>query len=481
MTATHPYYLAGRPDRPNADLAVTDKYSGGEVWRVPLAGAGVLDEAIEAAAGAAERMRSLPMYRRREVLEAVLAGCEARAEELVHVLSVEAGKPLQHARGEVERLSDTIRDGIQFCGSELGEGGGAVMPLDSSPRAVGYRGMWKRVAIGPCGFITPWNFPLNLVAHKVVPAIAAGCPFVLKPASTTPVSALILAEVLAESGLPEGAFSVLPMRSADAGALVEDPRLRKLSFTGSAEVGWKLRSRAGTKRITLELGGNAACIVHRDADLEHAADRITTGAFYQSGQSCISVQRVYAHRDIYDDLRSRLIEKADALIVGDPKDENTFVGPIITEEDAKRIEAWVDEAVAGGANILCGGNRDGVMIPPTWLEGVPHDAKVNREEVFGPVAFLSPYDDFDDALRRTNDSEFGLQAGVFTNDIHLAMRAWDTLDVGGVMVNEVPSWRVDPMPYGGTKASGLGREGLRWGVESMTEVRLLVVRAAETR
>lgn len=476
MQDTYPLYLANRPCDTGAALSVTDKYTGRVAARVARAGAADLDRAIAAAADAAEPMRRMRGYQRQAVLRHLVEQCEQRKEELAQALCVEAGKPIRFARGEAARLIDTLRIGMEEAPRCLG---GEVLPLDVSERAADYRGLWKRVPVGPCAFITPWNFPLNLVAHKIAPAMACGCPFVLKPASATPIGALILGEMLAQTDLPDGAFSILPMASKDADALVEDDRLKKLSFTGSSEVGWKLKARAGKKRVTLELGGNAAVVVDEtltDADLDDAAGRTVFGAFYQSGQSCIGVQRVYVHRAVYERFREVLVKKTRAVKAGDPHDEETFVGPMITEKDAKRVEQWVGEATRAGATLLCGGDRDGAVYSATLLEDVPADAKLIREEVFGPVAVLAAFDDFDDALRRVNDSRYGLQAGVFTRDIHRIQRAWDELAVGGVMINEVPSWRVDHMPYGGVKDSGLGREGLRFAIESMTERRLLVMR-----
>jgi len=480
----YPLYLANQP-RDGADtLDVLNKYTGEAATRVARADAGLLGEAIAAAADAAPAMAAMKPYQRREALVHLMRGCEQRHDELTEATVIEAGKPRRFATGEVGRLIDTLRAAVHLCDGVLGAGGGEVMPLDVSERAAGYRGFWKRVPVGACGFISPWNFPLNLVAHKVAPALAVGCPFVLKPASYTPVGALILGELLAECDLPPGAFSILPIRSDDSGALIEDDRLKKLSFTGSAEVGWELKAKAGKKRVTLELGGNAGCIVHRDVTgpaVDDAVGRLITGCFYQSGQSCISTQRIYAHEDIYDELRDKLVAKARGLALGDPADEETFLGPMITEDDAARAAGWVSEAVDGGATLLCGGavadgHPQANMLPATLLEDAPDDAKVMREEVFAPVAVLRRYSDFDDALARVNDSRYGLQAGVFVRDVGLAMKAWDVLEQGGVLVNDVPSWRVDPMPYGGVKDSGLGREGLRWAIESMTEPRLLVIR-----
>ena len=469
----YPLYLANRPQQPNADLAVVDKYTDEVVSYVALAGKGVLDQAIAAAAKAAEPMRRLGAWQRKAVLKHLLDRCKQRSDELADVLVVEAGKPIQFAKAEVARLLDTVELAAEESTRIVGE----VLPVDIGQRTADYRSMWRRVPIGPCAFITPWNFPLNLVAHKIAPAIACGSPFVLKPASYTPISALILGEILAETDLPEGAFSILPMRSKDASPLAEDERLKKLSFTGSSEVGWELRDRARNKHVTLELGGNAAAIIDRDADIDDAIQRCVFGGYYQAGQSCISVQRILVHREIYDAFRNKFVEAVKKIVAGNPRDEETFVGPIISEEDAKRIEKSIRDAVAKGGRVLCGGSRNGRMIEPAVLEGVPHNADASCEEIFGPVTLLDEFTEFDEALASVNDSRYGLQAGVFTRDIGKIQKAWDELAVGGVMINEVPSFRVDNMPYGGVKDSGLGREGVRWAIESMTEVRLLVIRS----
>ncbi|MEM1443396.1 MAG: aldehyde dehydrogenase family protein, partial [Verrucomicrobiota bacterium] len=347
-------------------------------------------------------------------------------------------------------------------------------------RARGYRGMWKRVPIGPCSFISPFNFPLNLAAHKVAPALAVGCPFVLKPASRTPIGALVIGEILAETDLPGGAFSILPCRRDGADLFTTDERFKLLSFTGSPGVGWKLKARAGKKKVIMELGGNAAVIVDEDADLDDAVERIIFGAFYQSGQSCIGVQRIFIHESLYDRCSEKLVEAAKALPSGDPANEDTFIGPMISEGEAERLDGWIQEAAASGGSILCGGHRDGAMLEATLLEGVPKEEKLCTEEAFGPVAVLESFSDFDDALKRVDDSVFGLQAGIFTRDLYKAHRAWDKLQVGGVIIGDVPSWRVDNMPYGGVKDSGLGREGVKFAMEDMTEIRNLVIRTPDT-
>lgn len=472
LAETYPFYLANTPQTPNTDLAVTDKYTGEVATRVAMASPDDIDRAIAAAVEAAEPMRRMPVHARQAVLNHCVERFTARFDELAMSLCIEAGKPIKDAEGEVSRLIDTFR----IAAEESVRINGEVIPMEISARAEGRFGMWKRVPLGPCSFISPFNFPLNLAAHKVAPAIAAGCPFVLKPASRTPIGALIIGEVLAETDLPKGAFSILPCHREGADLFTTDARLKLLSFTGSPGVGWDLKARAGKKKVVLELGGNAACVVDADADLDDAVDRIIVGAFYQSGQSCIGVQRIIVHASIYDDFKARMVEATKALKAGDPKDPETFIGPMISEKEARRLHGWIEEAVEGGATVLCGGGREGAMLEATLLEGVPRDAKCYREEAFGPMALLTPFDDFDAALAEVNDSAFGLQAGIFTRDIYKAHKAWDELDVGGVVIGDVPSWRVDHMPYGGVKDSGLGREGIRYAIEDMTEIRLLVLR-----
>tara|TARA_R110002072_G_scaffold302990_1_gene490779 strand:- start:1209 stop:2639 length:1431 start_codon:yes stop_codon:yes gene_type:complete len=469
----YPYYLANKPEQPNADLEVTDKFSGKVATRVALAAPKAIDAGIAAAVEAAEPMAALPPYERQAVLNHCVQRFTERSDELAHALCIEAGKPIKDARGEVTRLIDTFRVAAEESVRMTGE----VMNLEISARARGYRGMWKRVPIGPCSFISPFNFPLNLTAHKVAPALAVGCPFVLKPASRTPIGALVIGEVLAETDLPKGAFSILPCRRDGADLFTEDDRLKLLSFTGSPGVGWALKAKAGRKKVVLELGGNAACVVDKDADLDDVTQRLVFGAFYQSGQSCIGVQRILIHKDIYDELKQRLVAATKALVSGDPRNEDTFIGPMISTGEAERLETWIQEAVAAGGKLLCGGKRDGAMLEATLLEDVPLDQNVCVEEAFGPVAAISSFTDFEAALAQVDDSKFGLQAGIFTNDLNKAMRAWDRLDVGGVIIGDVPSWRVDNMPYGGVKDSGLGREGIKFAMEDMTEIRNLVIRS----
>jgi len=468
---TYPYYLANRPVQANADLVVSNKYSGEPACRVALADPKAIDTAIDAAVKAFEHTRKMPGYRRQAVLNHVVERVTQRHEELTRALCIEAGKPIRDARGEVTRLVDTFRIAAEESVRMTGE----YMPLDISQRAEGYEGIWRRFPIGPCSFISPFNFPLNLAAHKVAPAIAVGCPFILKPASWTPIGALILGEILAETDLPEGAFSILPCSRDGADLFTTDERLKLLSFTGSPEVGWKLKSRAGKKKVVLELGGNAACIVDNGVDVEYAADRIVLGAFYQSGQSCISVQRIIAHDGVYEHLKQLLIDRIAKLKAGDPMEEDTFLGPMISVNDAKRIEEWVGEAAAGGAKVVCGGKRDGVFYDATLLENVEPHMKISCVEAFGPVVTMQPFVDFEEAVRIANDSVYGLQAGVFTKNIDHAFYAFNELEVGGVVINDVPSIRVDNMPYGGVKDSGIGREGIRFAMEDMTEIRLLVM------
>ncbi len=469
---SYPYYLAGEPCEPNTDLEVIDKYTGEVASRVALADASAIREGIAAAEVSFDAMRAMPAHARQGVLSHCVRRFEERFEELAMSLCIEAGKPIKDARGEVTRLIDTFR----YAAEEAVRLHGEVMEMGISARAAKYTGMWKRVPIGPCSFISPFNFPLNLAAHKIAPALAVGCPFVLKPASMTPIGALIIGEILAETDLPKGAFSILPCRRDGAELFTTDERLKLLSFTGSPEVGWALKAKAGKKKVVLELGGNAGCVVDEDADVDDAVARLCVGAFYQSGQTCIGVQRIFVHASIYDELKAKLVEATRALPMGDPKDPNTWIGPMISENEATRLSGWIQAAVDRGAKLLCGGQRSGAMLEATLLEGVPADCDAMAKEAFGPLACLSSFTDFDDALGQVNDSVFGLQAGIFTRDIYKIQKAWDELDVGGVVIGDVPSWRVDHMPYGGVKDSGLGREGVRFAMEDMTEIRLLAIR-----
>ncbi len=468
----YPLYLNNEAVQPNTDLEVTDKYTNEVAFRTALATPDVIDEAIAGAVAAAEPMAAMASYERQNVLQHCVDRFKERYDELAYSLCVEAGKPIKDAEGETTRLIDTFRIAAEESVRNYGE----VQPLDISARAKGYMGMWKRVPIGPCSFISPFNFPLNLAAHKIAPAIAVGCPFVMKPASKTPLGAIIMGEILAETDLPKGAFSILPASRDGADLFTVDERLKLLSFTGSPGVGWDLKAKAGKKKVVLELGGNAAVIIDHDADLDDALERVVFGAFYQSGQSCIGVQRIIIHESIYDTFKDMLVTKTKSLISGDPKERDTFIGPMISEGEAKRLHGWIESAVDGGATLLCGGNREGNMLEATLLENVDTNADAYREEAFGPLALLSKFSDFGAALNEVNDSKFGLQAGIFTRDLFKTLDAWDHLDVGGVVINDVPSYRVDNMPYGGVKDSGLGREGIRFAMEDMTEIRNLVIR-----
>lgn len=473
LAKSYPYYLANKARTSKEQMDVLDKYSGKVATRVAVPDAKATEQAIAAAVEATVPMREFKPWARQDVLQHCVKRFKERRDELAYALCVEAGKPIKDSAGEVTRLIETF--GI--AAEEAVRTNGETINLEIAKRLDGYHGYTKRVPLGPVSFITPFNFPLNLVAHKVAPAIAAGCPFVLKPAERTPIGALIIGEVLAETDLPKGAFSILNLDGKHASPLVEDPRFKLLSFTGS-QIGWDLKTRAGHKKVTLELGGNAACIIDADqqANLDRVIERLVFGAFYQSGQSCISVQRIYAHESLYGELKKRLVAAVKSLKAGDPKKKDTFLGPMIDEAAAERLHGWIEEARKAGGKVLCGGKRKGPMLEATLMEDVPRDAKVNRQEVFGPFALLAPFKHIDEAIAMTNDSDYGLQAGIFTDSLAHAMRAWNELEQGGVIVNDVPSFRVDNMPYGGVKLSGAGREGVRYAIEDMTEIRLMVMR-----
>ncbi len=449
---------------------VRSPYSGEVVARVARAGAQHARQAIDAAVRA---MREpLPAHRRAEILDGVASLLAEQHDEVARTISREAGKPMKAARVEAERAVSTFR----IAAVEARRLAGDVVPMDASPAGAGKLAYTVRVPIGVVGAITPFNFPLNLVAHKIAPALAAGCAVVLKPAGQTPLSALLLADLEREAGLPAGWLNVVVGRSEEIGdVLVEDERVRLITFTGSADVGWGLRERAARKKVTLELGNSTPVLVEADADVEAAVAKLAANAFSFAGQSCISVQRIYVRREAYDDFLSRFLPQVEALKIGDPADEDTDVGPLIDEDARERILDWIDEARSGGAQVATGGDVVDGLLRPTVLTGVAPEMKVSCQEVFGPLCTVTPYDSLEEGLALANGTEFGLQAGIFTSNVGTALAAGAGLEFGGVTVNEAPTFRADQMPYGGTKASGNTKEGPRYAVREMTEERLIVI------
>lgn len=471
MAGTMMHYLAGQWTRTDATLNVTNPYDGSAVGSVYLADAAAFDQAISAGERAREACARMPIHERTRILNAVAEGLEREAEQFAQMITWESGRAIRDTRGEVGRAIFTFRVAAEEARRIHTE----FNDLDWLPGTENRYAIIRRVPIGVVGAITPFNFPLNLVAHKVAPAIAAGCPVVVKPSSQTPIIALMLTKLLDDAGLPEGALSVLPAPAAETSPLVEDPRVKLLTFTGSPDVGWALKERAGRKRVALELGGNAGCIVHSDADLDFAVKRVTYAAFAHAGQSCISVQRVFLHESIADAFTEALLDRVAALKVGDPSDPTVDLGGVIDNAAADRIEEWLKEARDGGARVLAGGGRKDRVFEPTVLAEVPRELRICAQEAFAPVVILDRYADFDTALRHLNDSRYGLQAGVFTYDMRLVEQAFRELEVGGVIVNDVPTFRTDQMPYGGAKDSGVGKEGPRFAIEEMTENKLLVL------
>ena len=463
--------IAGRWVETGATRPIHNPFNSEGLADVCLAGKAEAEEAIRAAVSAFAVSRKLPAHARSLALQKIAGEMRTRQEEFARCLTSESGKPITDARREVGRAITTFAVAAEEAKRIPGE----VIPLDITPGTDHHLAISRRVPFGPILGITPFNFPLNLVAHKVAPALAAGNPIVLKPAPQTPLTSLLLGEVILQAGLPSGMVSILPCTNALAEQMVMDERFKMVSFTGSAAVGWMLKSKAGKKRVVLELGGNAGVIVESDADLDHAADRCAAGGYAYSGQTCISVQRIYAHESVYQAFLDHLIQRVGALKTGNPADDTTVIGPLIDEHAAKRVEAWIKEATAMGANVHIGGKRHGSMVEATVLTDVAPEMKVSCQEVFGPVVTVTPYVKFNDALAGINDSPYGLQAGVFTRDINKAFQAFKDLDVGAVLINEIPTFRADHMPYGGVKDSGLGREGVRYAIEAMTEIKLLVL------
>jgi acyl-CoA reductase-like NAD-dependent aldehyde dehydrogenase len=463
-------FLAGDWVETGDSFEVRSPHSGEVVATIARAGRKEAGHAIDAAERA---MREpLPPWRRADILERISQLLRERADELARTICAESGKPLKSARVEASRAVNTYA----LAAGEARRLTGESVPIGGTEAGDGHAAWTVRVPIGVVGAITPFNFPLNLVAHKLAPALAAGCAVVHKPASQTPISALRLAALSAEAGLPAGWLSVLPGRAAEIGdILVDDPRVRMLTFTGSAEVGWDLRSRASRKKVTLELGNASPVIVEPDADLDLATSKVATHAFSYAGQTCVSIQRVFVWREGMDEFLARLVPKVEALRVGDPADEATDVGPVIDRDNRERITTWIQEAIAAGAEIVTGGEADGGLLRPTVLKGVTPEMKVCSQEIFGPVCSVIPYDSLEEAFSQANSTEYGLQAAIFTRSIEPAVKAAGALDFGSVMINEAPEWRVDQMPYGGTKASGNTKEGPAYTVREMTEERLVVL------
>lgn len=453
--------------------AIRSPWNGDTVSQVAWGDAALVEEALAAAWGARETMAALPAHRRAEILETAREGVRARGEELVEVIVSEAGKPISAARNEVGRAMETLAEASWAARASPGW----VEALDAVPAGAGRFGVVRRVPVGVVAGITPFNFPLNLVAHKLAPAVAAGCPIVLKPAPEAPSAALILAEILSAAGVPEGGVSVVPCDVPAAEALVADPRVAFLSFTGSAQVGWSLKARAGRARVALELGGNAGAYVAADADLGLAVERAVWGAFANAGQTCIHLQRILVHESRHEAFLEAFVERVRAEVVaGDPRDPAVMVGPLIRAADAERVESWIAEAEAAGARRIAGGARQRQLVPPTVLVDAPPSCALETEEVFGPVVTVAPVSSDDEALDRLDRTRYGLQAAVFTRSVSLVMRAWRQLHVGCVIHDDAPSFRADGMPYGGVRDSGTGREGPRHALLELTEPRLLVVR-----
>lgn len=452
-------------------LEVRFPYDGSLVGAVSMASPQDMHDAMDAALAGFEQARNLPSYRRSQILENIGGLMRERFDEIVEAMILEGGKNHKTALGEATRALETIKVSAEEARRLTGE----VFSIDWTPAGINRQGFTRRAPIGTVLGITPFNYPVNLACHKIGPAIAAGNSLILKPAEKTPLSSVILAEIVLEAGYPPQAFSMLNAWGPDSERMALDPRVAMISFTGSSAIGWMLKSKAGQKKVALELGGNAGLIVHNDADLVDAAGQAAAGGFANAGQNCISVQRILIQRDVFEDFADVFIENVKALKVGDPRDPEVDIGPMISERDAERAESWVREAQAAGASLLYGGSRAGTMFPPMVMTETAPEMRVNCEEVFAPVVTLSAYESWDEAVALINDTPYGLQAGLFTNDVKRIMDAWERVEVGGLQVNDVSTFRVDHMPYGGIKASGYGREGVKYAIEDMTELRLMVL------
>ncbi|MFO0793797.1 MAG: aldehyde dehydrogenase family protein [Candidatus Brocadiaceae bacterium] len=465
-------YLIGNEWRESKDiLEVMNPYNNEIVGATFLASERDIEDAIQGALHAFGETRKLPAFKRAEILGNIRDSISKRSEEFARTITLESGKPIADARVEVERAIGTF----QIASEESRRMFGEVIPLDITERSKNRVGIHRRFPIGPILGISPFNFPLNLIVHKVAPALASGNPIIIKPASKTPLTALLLGEVIAESGWPAGGFSIFPCKLTLAERMVTDDRIKMLTFTGSAEIGWQLKQLAGKKRVTLELGGNAGAIIDSPENLDYIVKRCVVSAFSFSGQICISLQRLFLNKKICDDFMTNFIDNIKTLKMGNPMDEDTRIGPMIDEQSAQKIESWVNDAIKEGAILACGGKRNGALYEPTVITHTTPGMKINKNELFAPAVTVSTHENFEDAVKQINNSRYGLQASVFTNNIRHIFYAYENLEVGGVIVNDVPSFRADTMPYGGTKDSGIGREGVRYAMEEMTEPKLLVL------
>ena len=471
MSETKRYLVAGEWRSGSGAFEVKSPYDSEIVARVASPSEDDVEDAIRSAHDVFDETRKLPVHVRAEALAHISKRLQERIEEFAEVIAREGGKPIKWAKVEAGRAVSTFR----WAAEETRRAAGELMRLDSEAASGARIGLVRRFPLGPVLAIAPFNFPVNLVAHKMAPALGVGAPVVIKPASKTPLGALLLGELFAETDLPPAMCSVLPVGGSKAGEMAADDRFAKISFTGSTEVGWKLREAAPKKAVTLELGGNAGVIVHSDADLNMAAQRIAFGGYYQAGQSCISVQRVLVHEDVAGEFNSKLVAEVEKLKTGDPLDPETDVGPLIDHESLERVSQWVDEAVQAGAEVLTGGKREDPFYAPTVLARTDPDMKVRCREIFGPVTSVGTYRDFDEAIAEVNNSDYGLQAGIFSRDVNLLFQAWRDIEVGGLIANDVSAFRADQMPYGGTKDSGIGREGLRYAMDEMSELKILVL------
>ncbi len=468
---TTPFLLAGSLHTGNSTAEIRSPYDGAVVGHAALAARTDVEQAIDAAAASARAAAALPSHERAAVLVRIADSLAARKDEIARLLAAEAGKPVSLARTEIERAIFVFRQGAE----EATRIGGDVIPMDLAPHGEHHMAITRRFPLAPISAIVPFNFPVLLAAHKLAPAIACGATMVLKVPPQDPLATYLLASIIREAGYPAGALSIFLCSNDDAAPMLDDPRVRMVTFTGSARAGWAIRQRAFTKRVTLELGGNAAVIIEPDADLDRAVQRCVAGGYLYAGQSCISTQRILVHQSRVAEFTERFVAGVAALRTGDPFLETTDVGPMIDEASAKRAETWIAEALAGGARLAVGGTRTGAILQPAVLLDTKGDMRVNCEEIFGPVTTLRPYTDFEQVIDEVNDSPWGLQAGLFTNDMRRILRGFERLEVGGLVINDIPSFRVDHAPYGGVKQSGLGREGVRYAIEEMTDLRLLVL------